>query len=101
MEDILDSYKHSKEDIVKKLAKYGHDIPLFTNLNWKLSSVLRSSGTEDLQAELVYKVTLEGADEHGARSIITSFDCTIEELQNLTGKFKEIERHCQKFAGNK
>lgn len=100
-EDLLDSYKHSKDDIAQKLAKHGHDIPLVTNLNWKLSSILRSSGNEDLQAELVYKVTLEGADDQGGRSIITSFNCTIEELQNLTGKFKEIERHCQKVANHK
>lgn len=83
-----------------KLAKYGHDIPWATNVNWKLSSVLRSSGKEELNAELVYKVTFEGAGPTG-RSIVANFDCTLEELQHLSSKFKEIERNCQRIAGDK
>lgn len=101
IEDLLEIYSQSREDIQKRLAKYGHDIPWVSNVNWRLSSVIRSSGRESLQGELVYKVAFETTDQTGGRSTITTFDCTIEELQNLSAKFKEIERNCIKIAENK
>lgn len=101
VDDLLEIYSQSREDIQGRLAKYGHDIPWVTNVNWRLSSVIRSSGRDS--GELVYKVAFEGSapDRAAGRSIITTFDCTIEELQNLSAKFKEIERNCMKVAENK
>lgn len=100
VQDLLENYDYSHEEIRTKLAKYGHDIPWVTNVNWKLSSVLRSSGREEANAELVYKVTFEGAGP-GGRHVVANFDCTLEELQHLSSKFKEIERNCQRVAGDK
>lgn len=99
IEDLLEHYDHSKGAIRLKLAKYGHPIPWATNVNWKLSSVLRTSGSDEMNADLVYKITFEGAGPTG-RTILTNFDCTLEELQNLSLKFKEIERNCHRIAEN-
>lgn len=97
IECLLENYNHVKDDIRTKLSRYGHDIPMTNNVNWKLSSVLRSSGKEDLNSDLIYKVTFEECDASG----ITTIDCTFEELQHLTSKFKEIERNCLKLGENK
>lgn len=99
--DLIEGYDHSKEDIKWKLSRYGSSIPWASHVNWKLSSVLRSSGREELNADLVYKVNFEGIGPNNGRSVVTSFECTLEELQNLSSKFKEIERSCHRIAENK
>lgn len=96
--EIIDNFSQCRDEIHSKLSKYDHDIPWVTNVNWKLSSVLRSSGNEELNADLVYKVSFEGVSQPGRRVVLTSFECTLEELQNLSSKFKEIERNCHRLA---
>lgn len=102
-EDLLDNYRHCRGDILKKLIKYGHYLPTLKHVNWSLCSKLKSTGSEQMAAELIYKITLEGLDEshRGGRHVITSFECTVEELQSLVAQLKEVERFCAKFAENK
>lgn len=92
--DILKIYQLIREDIKFKLCRYTHtNIPMASDLNWRLSSVLRC-GKKDVNSELVYKVTFAAVGQPD----IATFDCSFEELQHLSSKFKEIERNCLKLA---
>lgn len=92
--ELLEGYESCREEIRRRLARHGHDIPWATNITCKLASARA--------ADLLYKVTFEGYPVNGDESTaITKFDCTLEELQHLTFQLKEIERNCQRLADGK
>lgn len=76
-------------------------LPYVTDISWSLQCDVKSSSLSKA-GEINYKIQLEGKEPgSNTKSVVADFVCSVEELQSLINKLKEIERSCEKIASNK
>lgn len=102
IDDLTRVYDANKAELRIKNLTTGHSLQHLTNVEWKLSCDIKSSELDSSSGDLGYSINLGRFKEKtGERESIADFCCNFEELQALVNKLKDIERHCQKLAGQK
>lgn len=99
-EVIVGVFDEHQADLSVQNLTTGHSLPYLTNVEWKLTCEIKSSQSDAKKAgDLNFTVSLVRFREvTGELEPIAEFKCSVEELQALVSKLKEIERHCEKLA---
>lgn len=96
---IVRLFDEHQADLSVQNLTTGQSLPYLTNVEWKLTCDIRTSQTDARAGELRFTVCLgRFRDASGESETIAEFVCSVEELQALLAKLKEIERHCEKLA---
>lgn len=101
IEDLVNVYEKNKSSLKVKNLTTGLSLPHVTDVEWKLTCDVKSSNLDSLSGSLNFRINLGRFKEiTGERETITEFVCSIEELQLLVGRLKEVERHCELKKNN-
>jgi hypothetical protein len=86
---LSESYEKFKDEFAARLEKCGnsHNFPAISDVDYEIQ--------QEASGELIFKITLKGSSDENK-----SFYCNQEELQLLTSKLKDIERHCERLSKN-
>lgn len=99
IDELVSVYRLNRDELTAKAMTFAPVVvPHLTNVNWSLLCNVTNTGGLSEAGELTYKIQLDGVPSTIDGSSGMSFLCSVEELQALINRLKEIERHCNKIA---
>lgn len=101
-DELIAVYEKNQTSLRTKNLTTGLSLPHVTNVEWKLTCDVKSSQIDSTTGAINFRINFgRYKEQSGERETITEFVCNAEELQFLIGRFKEIERHCERVEMGK
>ncbi|KAH0953355.1 hypothetical protein HN011_004275 [Eciton burchellii] len=94
-EKLCRSYANSKHDIQTQLELIGNNIPHIVDVDWRLHHCVKVSTCHSVSMP-IYNIRLSTKKSSEIKYI--TFTCTIQQLQELVYKLKDIVRHIEKMS---
>lgn len=94
IETLCSRYMNNKKSIQTQLELMGNNLPHVVDIDWRLHHCVKISTR--LSNVPIYNIRISTKECNQMRHII--FTCTIQQLQELVYKLKDIVRHIEKIS---
>ncbi|RLU16584.1 hypothetical protein DMN91_010652 [Ooceraea biroi] len=94
-EKLCNAYANSKLDIQTQLELTGDNVPHIVDIDWRLHHCVKVSTCRSVSMP-IYNIRLSLKKSSEIKYI--TFTCTIQQLQELVYKLKDIVRHVEKMS---